>query len=226
MWINIPCLQEALAESTLDEFRRSKGRRYALQPLLLLCCVAMMSGAETEGEIEAWVRREGGRWLKWLGFRKERGPSAATIARVFRGIDGARMQAALLLWSEQILDALRVTGGETNGRWLEERWDTGCAGEWLAGNELIREGRQLLVGLVEQVREALGPAAEAEGTDALLAGLVLTGYVERSEIPARPMASPNDGPEDGREDGSESDEAWRMDGFVPPPVPQMNWRPA
>ncbi len=83
MWINVPSLQESLADADLYEFRQSQGKRYELQSVLLLSCVAMMNalhqrwswpvlgsvlllscvammnGAQSEQEIADWCSRYG-----------------------------------------------------------------------------------------------------------------------------------------------------------------------
>ena len=198
MWVNIPSLQDALAEAELREFRERRGKRYELQSLLLLSCIAMMNGARTEAEIAAWLEASGERWLKWLGVRGGRCPSAATIARLFRGVDAARLEAALLLWGQQVLDSLRLAEEE---EWeaLEERAEIiGEAGEAIvwAGRRL--EGAALIGALSHRLNAVLDRLygtsdweRMAARRESLLAGLALTGYVEAEELGARlPLHGP------------------------------------
>jgi hypothetical protein len=94
-------LQEAFTK--VDDFRRPQGKRYKLQAVLVLTCLAVMHGAQSEEEVAKWGEDEGRRWLRLLGIRQNRGPSQATIQRIFRGIDRSQLEAALDHWSRSYL---------------------------------------------------------------------------------------------------------------------------
>jgi DDE_Tnp_1-associated len=189
MWINVPSLQESLADAALCEFRQSQGKRYALQSVLVLSCVAMMNGARSEPEIADWCARYGARWMKWLGIAGEKGPSAATLARIFRGVDGSRLEAALLDWSRQVLESLRLVDPWQDDEWDEPAEDREFAAPasdapaqsgWTGGELLCLLGFQLRA-LLDRIAPAHGVRAAAE-RESLLVGLTLTGYLETSDL--------------------------------------------
>ncbi|MBK9316297.1 MAG: transposase family protein [Acidobacteria bacterium] len=93
------------AFSMVRDFRQPQGRRYSLQAILLLTSLAMIDGAQSEQDVVAWTEQEGKRWLNLIGIRRRRGPSLATLHRVFRGID-----------REQLSDALTSISGRSCGR--------------------------------------------------------------------------------------------------------------
>lgn len=113
-------LQEALSQ--VRDFRNPQGRRYQLQAVLGLACLAMMHGAGSEGAIARWGETEGRRWLRLLGIRRRRGPSLSTIQRIFRGVDRAELESAMRQWSGRTAEA--VPGEEapldTISRWVSE----------------------------------------------------------------------------------------------------------
>lgn len=218
MWINIPSLQEALAESELREFRQRRGKRYELQPLLLLSCIAMMNGARTEGEIADWVEASGERWLKWLGVRGGRRPSAATIVRLFRGIDGARLEAALILWGQQVLDSLRIAEQEEWEAQLDEPNEAlaGAYVGWAAGTALIGGLSHRLNTVLDRLYGTSDWERESARKESLLAGLVLTGYVEAEELGARlPVHNPLTDQHEERDRSARGDHSERMSLGVP-----------
>lgn len=100
---NVASLQDALAQ--VSDFRHPQGRRYQLKAVLVLSCLAMISGAQSEQAISEWSGTAGRRWIRLLGIRRQRGPSPATIHRIFRGIDRDQLEAALIQWSRQIIDS-------------------------------------------------------------------------------------------------------------------------
>jgi hypothetical protein len=81
---HIPPLVAYLA--TVLEYRRARGRRHGMLPLLLLICVAMLCGARGQSGIAAWGRDCGQRWLRQLGFTRRGGPSQTTLHRLFAGL--------------------------------------------------------------------------------------------------------------------------------------------
>lgn len=100
---NVTSLQDALSQ--VRDFRHPQGRRYQLPAVLVLSCLAMMNGAHSEQAIADWSGTEGRRWMRLLGIRRQRGPSPATIHRIFRGIDRRQLEEALSQWSRQIIDS-------------------------------------------------------------------------------------------------------------------------
>ena len=76
----IPSLQESL--SAISDTRQAQGRRYELIPVLLLCCVALMSGYKSVNAIAEWSKNYGQKWLKLLGINRKRSPSQLTLHRI------------------------------------------------------------------------------------------------------------------------------------------------
>ncbi|MGH9846725.1 MAG: transposase family protein [Blastocatellia bacterium] len=186
MWINVPSLQESLADADLYEFRQSQGKRYELQSVLLLSCVAMMNGAQSEQEIADWCSQHGRRWLKWLGVKNEKGPSAATVTRIFRGVEGGRLEAAVILWAQQVLESLRLSSPLEEDEWDEVAFEIETASiatkRWALGSELLcalglrlRSLLKRLTGLSEYVGGEIY-------RESLLVGLTLTGYLETNDL--------------------------------------------
>lgn len=103
---NVASLQDALAQ--VRDFRHPQGRRYKLQTVLVLSCLAMMNGAQSEQAIADWSGNQGRRWMSLLGVRRQRGPSSATIHRIFKGIDRTQLESAFSQWSQQVVDAQPV----------------------------------------------------------------------------------------------------------------------
>lgn len=101
----IASLREALTE--IADFRQASGKRYDLTSILLLACVAMMCGARSEQAIADWAENYGRRWRRRLGIKPHRGPSQATVHRIFKGIDCAQLEAALAQWSQAVALGLR-----------------------------------------------------------------------------------------------------------------------
>jgi len=184
MWINVPSLQEALENAELGEFRQRQGKRYALQPVLLLSCVALMCGAQSEQEIAKWCSTDyGKRWIKWLGIKTQRSPSTATIIRIFRGVDCGRLEAGVILWTQQILESLQHS--------TDEGWDELAAelenSEFIINGDV--EGSYLLVDLSHRLKillECLIGFSERDDfgarRESLITGLILTGYIETSDL--------------------------------------------
>lgn len=189
MWMKMPSLQQALAEAELIEFRHLQGRRYELQPVLLLSCAAIASGARSEQEIADWCAAAGPRWRRWLGMNLERSPSAGTIGRIFRGVDGARLEAAILLWTDQILTSLQSLDRE---RWYRVRPESGTArldhSLWMERSELMSALSEQLTSLFDRVMRFLDEAGQLDREmmrKSLLTDLVLIGAVDTDDYRKR-----------------------------------------
>jgi predicted transposase YbfD/YdcC len=103
----VPSLHDALAE--VSDFRQASGRRYDLLAVLLLSCVAMMSGARSQSAIADWGKNYGQRWLKLLGINRPRGPSQPTVHRIFKGVDACQVERAITLWADAMLRSFSVS---------------------------------------------------------------------------------------------------------------------
>jgi predicted transposase YbfD/YdcC len=101
MSTQVPSLAQALSE--IPDFRQPQGRRFDLLPVLLLACVAVLSGCRSQSAIADWGKNYGKKWLRKLGFKSNRSPSQPTLHRIFKGIDHILVEKALSVWSQKIL---------------------------------------------------------------------------------------------------------------------------
>lgn len=171
----IPALMEYLAQ--IPEYRQRQGRRHPLLALLLLVCVAMLCGARSQSAIADWGRFHGQPWLRRLGFTQQRGPSQATLSRLFRAVPRATVEAALGRWAEQVL------------RLCPPKQATDLEGVAVDGKRLRGSARQgaidahLLSAFSHRLNVVLGQVGVPDKTneigaaDALFRSLVLEGRV-------------------------------------------------
>jgi predicted transposase YbfD/YdcC len=172
----VPPLVTFLA--AVPEFRCAQGRRHPLLALLLLTCTAMLCGARGELAIADWAKNYGPTWRTRLGFTHPKGPSQATIQRLFNGIDCGLLERCLSAWASQVLAAapttdapLPVEAMAIDGKTLRTSQRCGA------------EDAHLLSALSQRLGVVLGQVAVADKTneltaiDDLLADLVLTGWV-------------------------------------------------
>jgi len=109
----VPSLRDALAE--ISDFRQASGRRYDLLAVLLLSCVAIMSGAKSQSGIADWGQNYGTKWLTLLGINRQRGPTQPTLHRIFKGLDAEQVERAITAWAEEVLRRVSVSGKELEG---------------------------------------------------------------------------------------------------------------
>jgi predicted transposase YbfD/YdcC len=173
--IRIPALVEYLAQ--IPEYRKARGKRHPLLPLLLLVCVAMLCGARGQSAIADWGAYHGRRWLRRLGFTREVGPSQPTLSRLFQQVPHATVEAVLGRWAEQVL------------RGCPPADDATLEGIALDGKRLRGSARRgavdahLLSAYSQRLRLVLGQLGVPDKTneigaaDELLLALVLEGRV-------------------------------------------------
>lgn len=170
----VPSLRDALAE--VSEFRQASGRRYALLPVLLLSCVAIMSGARSQSGIADWGRNYGKHWLTLLGIRRRRGPSQPTIHRIFKGIDAAQVARALTTWAEAVLESFSAAAQGFDGLAIDGKTLRGSAKQGAEANHLVSVLSHRLGVVVAQI--ALADKSQENGCLApLLEAVVLEGRV-------------------------------------------------
>jgi predicted transposase YbfD/YdcC len=103
MRTNVPSLVTFLAE--IPEYRNAQGKRYSLVTLLVYVCVAMLCGRRSQAAIADWGTDYGPAVLAPLGIEGERGPSQATIHRLFKQVSRDKLEEALSRWAEAVLQA-------------------------------------------------------------------------------------------------------------------------
>lgn len=91
-------LMEVLAPLDLSDRRRPQGRRHPLSGILALTIVASLSGVRSQKGVVEFGRDRGRDFLRLFGLRKFRGPSEATLSRVFATLDVAAFEASVRRW--------------------------------------------------------------------------------------------------------------------------------
>lgn len=150
------------------DFRKSRGKRHPLVAILALGCAAALCGASSLTAISQWGRHHRPAVMAQLGFSHFPGPSVATLHRVFKGLDVARLEQALSEWWQGWLPGLGPLA--IDGKTLRGSGSDGQA------------ALQLLSAFATQVRVVLAERAisnydEIEAALALLDGLDLTGWI-------------------------------------------------
>ncbi|MBV9469218.1 MAG: transposase family protein [Abitibacteriaceae bacterium] len=92
----------------IQDFRRSRGRRYALSSILALACAAMLCGCHTYSSIALWGRYYGGELLQELGFNRARIPCELTFYMVFSGLNRTEFENRLAPWVSSIIEVLQA----------------------------------------------------------------------------------------------------------------------
>jgi predicted transposase YbfD/YdcC len=177
--IEVPPLAEVLGQ--IPDVRHARGKRHPLSAVLLLACVAMLGGARSESAIAEWGANYGPEWRRRLGLTHARGPSQATIHRLFRRLDVALLERHLGQWAQQVLACLPAIPTA----------DGVCPLEGIAlDGKTLRGSRKrgavdthLLSAVSQRLGVVLGQVAVADKTNEiptapeLLAQVVLTGRV-------------------------------------------------
>ena len=83
-----------------------------------------MCGCCSESAIADWGHNYGSKWLRRLGFKRDRGPSQSTLHRIFKGINQRRLEQALSHWAQTVISLLpdtrhaRLQGLSVDGKTL------------------------------------------------------------------------------------------------------------
>ena len=86
MTTQVPPLIEIQTE--IPDPRQPKGKRYPLDAMLTLACVAMLCGYRSIKAIAEWGPNYGEKYLESLGFNEHGYPAQATWYRVLRAVYG------------------------------------------------------------------------------------------------------------------------------------------
>ena len=161
----------------VPDFRQQRGKRHPLLAVLTLSCVAMLCGARSETAIAEWATNYGSVWRRRLGLTHPRGPSQATIHRIFKGLDAAALERCVGAWAQQVL----VATPRSDPRLLEA---IAIDGKTLRGS--VKAGAtdgHLLSALSQRLGVLLAQVAVPDKTneigafDAVLVDLVLDGML-------------------------------------------------
>src|SRR5581483_12249790 len=82
----------------LPDVRRDQGKVHPLGGVLALAVCAMLCGARSLYAVARWGRACDPAIRAALGLRRERGPSVATVHRVFRDLDHAAFERVVGQW--------------------------------------------------------------------------------------------------------------------------------
>lgn len=177
MSTSVPPLTAFLAE--IPEFRKARGKRYALLALLLYVCVAMLCGRRSQAAIADWGKDYGQPWLAHLGLRRGRSPSQPTIHRLFKGISREQVEHALCRWALDVLRHL-APGEELEAIAIDGKTLRGSAKQGA-------EESHLLSALSQRLNIVLGQVAVPDATnetgvlDQLLDLIGIAGYVTTTD---------------------------------------------
>ncbi len=170
----VPSLHDALAE--VNDFRQASGRRYDLLPVLLLSCVAIMSGARSQSGIADWAKNYGVRWLKRLGIKRRHGPSQPTLHRIFKGLDVGEVERAITGWAEEVLRSFSASAVALEGLAIDGKTLRGSHKQGAREDHLVSVLSHRLGVAVAQIAVA-DKAHENGSLEPLLEAIVLHGRV-------------------------------------------------
>lgn len=131
----IPSLQASL--SAISDTRQAQGRRYELVPVLLLCCVGLMSGYKSVNAIAEWGRNYGSKWLKKLGFKRKSSPSQPTLHRILSAVSIEELEACLGSWASAVLAGAEKTPAELEAVAMDGKKLRGSHRQEAAGSYLL-----------------------------------------------------------------------------------------
>lgn len=158
-------LMEVLASSELIDRRRAQGLRHPLSGILALTIVASLSGVRSQKGIVEFGRDRGRDFLRLFGLRKFRGPSEATISRVFASLDVVAFEACLRRWIISRLGSRRFEQIAIDGKTLRGSRD----------GEL--PGIHLLAAYSPEIQTTLAQMRVESKTNEHKAGLELLGIL-------------------------------------------------
>lgn len=157
----------------LPDVRRGQGLEHPLGGVLALAVCAVLCGARSQYAVSQWGQDCGPEIRAALGLKRERGPSGATVHRIFRRLDHAAFERVLGQW----FAAQGLQAGEAIA--IDGKTRRGIHGEAVPGVHLV-------AAFAHQTRTVLAQAAtegkghELAGVKAVLASLfarLLCGHV-------------------------------------------------
>jgi hypothetical protein len=120
----VPSLVSLLGQ--IPDPRKRRGRRSPWTALRLVPLVALLRGANSQRAIARWGQHLDRRYLQLLGFPCRRGPSLATLHRLFRQVPVADLEDGL----GQGLTGVRAAGRRAGRRSLSTARRCAGRGAW------------------------------------------------------------------------------------------------
>jgi len=102
----IPSLAEVFAG--VSDWRKPKGKRYAIGTVLTITFLALLSGENSVRGIAAWMKEQRVPLHRALRLKRSRMPGYETIRTVLRDLDISELERQLHDWAEQVAMAYRV----------------------------------------------------------------------------------------------------------------------
>jgi predicted transposase YbfD/YdcC len=176
--LSLPPLLPYLAG--VEDPRRAQGRRYPLQTILGLICVALVSGINGYLPGAEWARRLPREEQERLGFRNGRTPAASTLYEVLRVLPWESLEAQIRAWMAELWQRLGrnelLVGGDPRGLAIDGKT---MRGSWRRGAEvahmLAAVGHQLALTLGQE--RLARKQGELTGIHGFLRKLLLDGLV-------------------------------------------------
>ena len=167
-------LREVVAE--IPDVRHACGKRHPLPAVLLLSLAAMLCGYRSYAAIAEWGRTYGPEVLAALGFTQATPPCAATLYRVFKGLDVRVLEAMLGAWAEEVLATLPPAEGLREAIALDGKTLRGSRKQGAPGAHLL-SALSHRVGLTVAQEAIPSKKGEQTALHTLLRGLLIEGRV-------------------------------------------------
>jgi predicted transposase YbfD/YdcC len=176
-----PCRPLFDVIASVPDMRRARGKRHPLAGVVLLACAATLCGIRSYSAIAQWghtIQEVDPALLQRLGLGRHGPPSAATLHRLFRGLDVVALERALGGWAQEVLAVLPAPAGHLEGVAMDGKTLRGTRREGVPALHLLavvshRLGLTLGQALVGEKTNEI-PLAHTLLDDLLLADRVLT----------------------------------------------------
>lgn len=170
--MKIPALRAVFAK--IPDHRSSQGRQYALDVILSMVCLALLSGETSVRGIGAWIKEQ--RWALKRAFqlRGASVPSHETVRLALGGLNIEALEAELSVWARDLVRQHELD--DWPGMALDGKTLRGSKNE-------TRDALQVVSAFMHDLEVVMGQTAVAEGTNEiptardLMHQIVLDGYL-------------------------------------------------
>lgn len=100
-----PLVQIINEEAKKLEFRQRRGQRHPMKAILKMVFIGLLCNCQSYTAIAQWIKDQGSRFARKLGFKKHGTPSASTLHRVLKSLNPDHLEQILGKWAE---DALKI----------------------------------------------------------------------------------------------------------------------